>query len=223
MHRRRVVLAGRGLLMVAGDRSDTRLPHLGDRQETDRLITSCHVERRLPSSSVPIRSRRRAAFVLLIGTTWLLLALPFVLGSSPFLINRTPSVPPGIYVWTADRLEPGNYVAFRAEGPGFDQLVAAGFSLPDVPLLKPVVATAGDHVCHDPGANGVRVNGDRLLPILVRRARGIELPIWQGCRVLRPGEVFVYADRIPNALDSRYIGPVTGEMIIGAYIPLWTW
>ncbi len=159
----------------------------------------------------------------MIAMTWLLLALPAMLGSAPFLINRTPSVPPGIYLRTADRPEVDDYVAFRAEGPGFDRLVAAGFSLPKVPLLKPVVATAGDHLCYDAAANGVRVNGDRLLPILVRQAHGIELPIWRGCRMLRPGEVFVYADRIPNALDSRYVGPVTADMVLGAYTPLWTW
>ncbi len=47
------------------------------------------------------------------------------------------------------------------------------------------------------------------------------MPVWQGCRVLREGEFFALVTDIENSFDSRYLGPLPIETVLGRAIPLW--
>ena len=45
--------------------------------------------------------------------------------------------------------------------------------------------------------------------------RGRDLPVWQGCRVIAQGEVFLMNWDEPESLDSRYFGPIPLSAIVG--------
>ncbi|CAG9229993.1 Peptidase_S26 domain-containing protein [Paraburkholderia tropica] len=93
------------------------------------------------------------------------------------------------------------------------------------PVLKPVVATAGDTVSID--ADGTRVNG-ALIPnsrVYDTDTQGLpidHLPL-QWHKRLESGEYFVLANHIPRSLDSRYYGPLPRRNIIGAAHAIVTW
>jgi type IV secretory pathway protease TraF len=169
---------------------------------------------------VCIRARRRCAIA------WTMVAIGIVAASwlmptRLFLINQTPSAPPGVYGRVSEHASTGAYLAFRAEGTGFDALSRIGFELPGIPLLKPIVAGPGEQVCFL--GDRFQLGNGRTIPLGDPHWRGTELPLWPGCRILQPGEYFVYSDRIPNSLDSRHFGPVTDAMVIGSYELIWAW
>jgi conjugative transfer signal peptidase TraF len=99
-----------------------------------------------------------------------------------------------------------------------------GFACPDraVPLLKPVIAHAGDVVEVSPA--GLAVNG-RLLPNtapLQRDAANRPLNPWpSGTYRVRPGTIWVASTYSRASYDSRYIGPVEEKSIRGRLKPLW--
>ncbi|MFJ1288552.1 S26 family signal peptidase, partial [Acinetobacter baumannii] len=55
-----------------------------------------------------------------------------------------------------------------------------------------------------------------------RDARGRPLPVWQGCRLLSTGEVFVMNWQSEDSLDGRYFGPLPASAVIGRVVPVWT-
>jgi signal peptidase I len=84
-------------------------------------------------------------------------------------------------------------------------------------FIKRVVGIGGDTV--EGRAGGVYVNGDRLEePYL---ASGIETSTFGPVRV-PPGMIFVMGDNRTNSEDSRVIGPVPDDTIVGkALVILW--
>jgi len=99
------------------------------------------------------------------------------------------------------------------------ELLAASRALlsTKTPVLKPVVALAGDLICRAYAA--VSING-RLVAIARDVDRhGRPLPRWQGCRRLSPSEIFLLA-RHPNSFDSRYYGALTLSAVCGIARPL---
>jgi len=109
----------------------------------------------------------------------------------------------------------------NAERTGFEALSRIGFELPTIPLLKPIAAGPDEQVCFL--GDRFQLGNGRTIPLGDPHWRGTELPLWPGCRILQPGEYFVYGERIPNSLDSRHFGPVTDAMVIGSYTLIWTW
>jgi type IV secretory pathway protease TraF len=57
---------------------------------------------------------------------------------------------------------------------------------------------------------------------LARDRRGRELPVWQGCRTLGAGEIFLMNWDVQDSLDGRYFGPILKSSVIGRALPLWT-
>ena len=82
------------------------------------------------------------------------------------------------------------------------------------PLLKPVVASAGDVV--EVSARGISVNG-ALLPNtapLTRDTKGRHLEAWPSGRyVVAPGTIWVASSYHPRSFDSRYFGPLSTAAI----------
>jgi hypothetical protein len=48
------------------------------------------------------------------------------------------------------------------------------------------------------------------------------LPVWQGCRRVQAGDIFLMNPDVPNSFDGRYFGPISVRSILGCAIPMWT-
>lgn len=136
------------------------------------------------------------------------------------LWNASPSSPVGLYaVISSGPVESGDTVIAWAPAPA-RRLAAARHYLPaNVPLVKRVAAAPGDRVCAK--RRTIFVNGR---PAALRRARdpsGRQMPWWSGCRLLRPGELFLLSPHTPDAFDGRYFGLTRSSEIVGKARLLW--
>jgi type IV secretory pathway protease TraF len=68
----------------------------------------------------------------------------------------------------------------------------------------------------------ISIDGSDVGAARERDHRGRPLAVWQGCRVIADGEVFLMNWDEPGSLDSRYFGPLPTSAIIGRAEPLWT-
>jgi conjugative transfer signal peptidase TraF len=141
--------------------------------------------------------------------------------------NSSPSMPVGLYVVTGD--EHANLVEFCPREPFASFSIARGYRDSGVcvdgaaPLLKPVVAVAGDVV--ELSNRGISVNG-KLLPNtapLPRDSKGRPLEAWAfGRYAVASGTVWVASSYHPRSFDSRYFGPVPTSAIRHRLEPLFT-
>lgn len=140
---------------------------------------------------------------------------------APRLIwNASASVPIGLYALHSTRTPKVGELVAVAPPRRFAGFLAERHYLPlGVPLLKHVAATAGQRVCRT--GSRITIDGKGLGDARVRDRRGRVLPIWQGCRVLATGDIFLMNPGVPDSFDSRYFGPLPDTTIIGAMSPLW--
>ena len=142
-------------------------------------------------------------------------------------INTSYSLPLGIYVRTTDPR--ARLIEFCPVEPFATQSSERGYrthgtACPDgaVPLLKPIVAVAGDRVVLS--SAGMSVNG-RLLPKtapLIRDWAGRSLHPWPfGSYFVEEGTVWVASTYNRGSYDSRYMGPIKISMIRARLRPLW--
>jgi conjugative transfer signal peptidase TraF len=138
-----------------------------------------------------------------------------------FVWNASESVPIGLYkVQPAGTLAVTNLVVAMPPEP-LATLLAEGAYLPlGVPLIKRILALPGQSVCRDDRL--ISVDGIDMGAALARDRRGRALPIWQGCRVIAQGEVFLMNWDEPASLDGRYFGPIPASAIVGRAEPVWT-
>lgn len=147
-------------------------------------------------------------------------------GLAGYRINLTSSLPPGL--WRQAPADSAPYVELcLPEGP-FAQLVKDRGYVPAgtcpaglVPLLKPVVARAGDTVTVTEG--GIAVNGlPRLLqPPASTDSQGRPLqPVAPGVYRVEPGSLWVLSTYHPRSLDSRYFGPVSQAQVLAGMRPV---
>ncbi|ODU21076.1 MAG: conjugal transfer protein [Sphingomonas sp. SCN 67-18] len=134
--------------------------------------------------------------------------------------NASASAPIGLYRIHANR-DPaiGALVAVAPPDHLARWLSVRGYLPESVPLLKHVAAKAGQRVCRV----GAVVSVDAR-PVAIARARdgqGRPLPVWQGCRTLKPGEIFLLNPSVPDSLDGRYFGPLPASAVIGRATPVW--
>lgn len=130
-----------------------------------------------------------------------------------FLVwNTTASVPVGLYALTQTTPQRGDLLVIRL--PPSMQLLAVsrGILSPKTPLLKPVVALAGDRVCRF--GTAININGHYAATARLLDRYGRRLPTWQGCRRLSSFEVFILAPH-PNSFDSRYCGALPLKLALG--------
>lgn len=132
-----------------------------------------------------------------------------------FLVNDSPSEPPGLYARSGSPIGPGALIAFKTPPKAFPYADRRLTYLHTRPLLKAVVAGPGDAVCTD--GDVLRVNGARLANIVSTDSEGRVLPRWRGCRSLASDELFVFSGRIPNSFGSRYYGPISRRAVLGVY------
>jgi len=155
-----------------------------------------------------------------LGATALLLST--IGGAQPrYIWNASNSVPIGLYrLQSAARLTITELVAVQPPEPLATFLDSNGYLPIGVPMLKRVLALPGQTVCRE--ALAVVVDGIERGQAREREGRGRPLPVWQGCRVIGEGELFVMNWQSADSLDSRYFGPIPTSSVVGQAIPVWT-
>jgi conjugative transfer signal peptidase TraF len=150
--------------------------------------------------------------------------LTLTMGAKPmprFVWNASESVPIGLYsVEPVGRLAVTNLVVTVPPQPLAGFLAGRGYLPLGVPLIKRVLALSGQSVCRTEFA--ISVDGIEMGTALVHDRRGRPLPVWQGCRAIAQGEVFLMNWDEPASLDGRYFGPIPFSTIVGRAEPLWT-
>ncbi|RJE84214.1 S26 family signal peptidase [Paracoccus onubensis] len=145
-----------------------------------------------------------------------------LLDITPRLIwNATASVPIGFYaLLPVDTLTLSDLVAVDPPQALARFITARGYTGADVPLLKQVAALPGQEVCRS--GKTVAIDSIAVATALSRDSRGRDLPVWQGCRLIGRGEIFLLNASVRDSLDSRYFGPLPARSVIGQAVPLWT-
>lgn len=135
--------------------------------------------------------------------------------------NASASVPIGLYDLGPSRdLHVGDIVAVTPPRPLADFLVERGYIGRNVPLMKHVAALPGQTVCRF--ENTVTVDGMVLGTALDRDRMGRNLPVWQGCRRIAAGSIFLMNAAVRGSLDGRYFGPIPAGKVIGRATPIYT-
>jgi conjugative transfer signal peptidase TraF len=114
----------------------------------------------------------------------------------------------------------GSLVVVSPPEPLASFLADRGYLPKGVPLLKHIAALPGEIVCRI--NRTITVDGHALGEALLRDRRGRALPVWQGCRAVRPGAVFLMNREVKDSLDGRYFGVLPAAAIVGRAEPLWT-
>lgn len=164
----------------------------------------------------------RAAIIATMFAAGALVAEPAWRDGGPaFIWNASASVPIGLYrLAPAGRIAVADLVVVAPPEPLATFLAERGYLPRGVPMLKRVLALAGDTVCRR-GATIVAY--DHAYGIARERdSRGRPLPVWQGCRTLADGEVFLMNWDAPDSLDGRYFGPLPCTTIVARALPVWT-
>lgn len=145
-----------------------------------------------------------------------------VVSFAPRLIwNASASAPIGLYAIEPERSpEVNDLVGVRAPEPLASFLAEGGYLPRGVPLMKRVAALPGQRVCRTGLA--ITVDAVPMGDALERDRRGHPLPVWQGCRVVADGELFLMNWQVRDSLDGRYFGPLPITAVIGRAIPLYT-
>ncbi|MQW87829.1 S26 family signal peptidase [Sinorhizobium saheli] len=135
--------------------------------------------------------------------------------------NATASAPIGFYtVAPAERVEVPDLVAVMPPEPFASFMVGRGYVGRDVPILKHVIGLPGQRLCR--AGRAITVDNVPLGEARERDSRGRDLPVWQGCRVIADGELFLMNLEAADSLDGRYFGPFPAEAVIGQATPLFT-
>ncbi len=138
--------------------------------------------------------------------------------------NASASAPIGLY-----RIEPlhdpplgalGALVAVTPPPALARWLAERGYLGERVPLLKHVAARPGQIVCRIDAV--VSVDGRPVVVARQRDSRGRPLPVWQGCRTLRAGELLMLNPDHADSMDGRYFGPLPASSVLGRAIPILT-
>src|SRR6185312_14291654 len=142
-------------------------------------------------------------------------------------INLSPSLPIGLYLETSDLRT--RLIEFCPAEPYATFAMERGYrsagNCPDggAPLMKPIVAIAGDVVRIS--ADGLAVNGV-LVPntsVQWRDAQGRPMRSWvPGIYRVPPGQIWVASSFNPWSYDSRYFGAVPVSLIRSRLRPFLT-
>ena len=144
-------------------------------------------------------------------------------------LNLSGSMPAGLWrIETASTsIEPGQIVSVCLPAWPASMAVERGYigrgECPtDVePLIKPVVAVAGDEIVVS--ESGLSVNGRAIEGTAQRRLDTVGRPLWlmpAGTYDVSPGSIWVASGHDPRSFDSRYFGPVPTDNVRGIAVPV---
>lgn len=175
---------------------------------------------------------RRRVYVGLAIMVGLVLMAGFGGGAAGLRINTTDSMPRGLWLMepAPPHLKHGMIIIVcPPPGPAARlalrrQYFRKGWCKSgSEPLLKPVVAVAGDVVRVT--ASGVSVDGVPVprSDLLKRDSAGRKVtPVAPGTYRVRPGEVWLVSSYNARSFDSRYFGAVPAAGVQGIARPVWT-
>lgn len=133
--------------------------------------------------------------------------------------NASPSVPIGLYWVKYDTPKLGDIVLVGLTEQFKTLADERGYLPKTVPALKCIRAVSGDAICRL--NRKILINGKVVSIAQLNDFRGLKLPDWQGCKTLKPDEVFLLTDH-PKSFDGRYFGPIKRGFILGIAVPVWT-
>lgn len=164
----------------------------------------------------------RLGYVLTASVALLALAVPSALRLPVWLLwNASASTPVGLYaLHHPGGLQVGDLVAITPPKALDALMVERRYIGTGVPLLKHVAALPGQKVCRF--GHTVTVDGIPYSKALDRDSRGRNLPVWQGCRRIAAGELFLMNPSVPDSFDGRYFGPLPARNVIGKAVPIFT-
>ncbi|SIT15045.1 conjugative transfer signal peptidase TraF [Paracoccus saliphilus] len=150
------------------------------------------------------------------------IAVVSVLPVAPKLVwNGTASVPIGFYrIAPSEALALNDLVAVMPPEPFVGFMVERGYIGRETPILKHVMGLPGQRLCRI-GRN-VTIDAIPLGEAREHDSRGRDLPVWQGCRQLADGDIFLMNPEAGDSLDGRYFGPFPASSVIGRAVPIFT-
>jgi len=166
-----------------------------------------------------------ALFPLSRTSKWTLFALALI-GASSFSLpkfviwNASASIDKGLYIVIPQSHVRRGHIAAYQPPPMLAAWMAERGYLPEgLPLLKPVASKTSNRFCRSGSIVSYRAE-----PVAVAQNHdrmGRDLPVWQGCKVIGKGEIFLLSPS-KSSLDSRYFGPLPASGLLGRAYPLWT-
>ena len=164
----------------------------------------------------------RLSYAVITTAAVSLIGVASIASFAPRLIwNASASTPVGFYtIGDVGAVDATDLVAVDAPEPLATFLSDGGYLPRGVPLLKRVAAVPGQRVCRTGLA--ITVDGVPMGDALDRDRRGRPLPVWQGCRSVASGELFLMNWQVRDSLDGRYFGPLPASAVIGRATPLYT-
>lgn len=164
----------------------------------------------------------RLSYAIITTAAVSLLGVASIASFAPRLIwNASASTPVGFYmIGDVGHLDVTDLVAVDAPEPLATFLYDGDYLPRGVPLLKRVAALPGQRVCRT--ALAITVDGVPIGDALDRDRRGRPLPVWQGCRLVANGELFLMNWQVRDSLDGRYFGTLPATAVIGRATPLYT-
>ena len=134
--------------------------------------------------------------------------------------NASASVPIGLYaVNPAGTLRTGELLVVTPPEKLATFLDERRYLPKGIPLLKHIAALHGQTVCRT--GDTISIDGITVGAALDRDHLGRSLPVWQGCRVIAAGEIFLMNRQSVASLDGRYFGPLPIMTIVGRADPIW--
>ncbi len=147
-----------------------------------------------------------------------LLAVKPLINPAPLLIsNASDSVPIGWYLVAKRQPKIGEIAVIKPLD--WVQLYASerGYLPQNVRLLKLLYASNPSIICRF--GSHVFADGKRVAKAKTIDKKRRLLPVWKGCKLLKPTQFFVLG-RHRDSFDSRYFGPVDKAQVIGTAFPL---
>jgi type IV secretory pathway protease TraF len=149
-----------------------------------------------------------------------LMLAPVLTAGRPLLIyNASPSQPLGLYRLLVGPQHVSDRVLVRLPPPLAHLAARRGYLPPSAYLIKPVAAVGGDRVCRL--GTHISLRGRIAARAMLRDRLGRALPMWQGCRRLQCGELFLLA-AAPDSFDSRYFSAVAARAVMGRAALVWS-
>jgi type IV secretory pathway protease TraF len=134
--------------------------------------------------------------------------------------NTTSSAPLGF--WLIERhasLGRGDWAVIQPDPRTAHWLADRRYLRVGALLIKSVAAVEGQTICRQ--SHVVTVDGKPAAFALEADRWRRALPMWAGCRTLRPGELFlINAD--PYSLDGRYLGVTRVRQVVGRATLIWS-
>ena len=153
--------------------------------------------------------------------TLLVATVSFVPMPVELIWNASASTPIGLYDLAPPRdLKVGDLVAIMPPAPLADFMVGRSYIGRDVPLLKHVAALPGQRVCRF--GPRVTVDGVHLADALGHDSLSRALPVWNGCRRIAKGQLFLMNSSVRDSFDGRYFGALPTRNVIGEAMPIYT-